>query len=127
MIMIVILLIGLLIFTFDLTMVLVATFKRQLLWGLATITFLVIYPVYAIINWSNAQVCNGFLISIAGALIVLAAVYGEVARDLPFTGAQALADKLPIALPADDSLPTAPVAGAGVPRMNLPHASQRDR
>jgi hypothetical protein len=104
--------IGLLILIAGLAMVLAAAFRRRLSWGLAMILLPVIYPLYALFNWSQPRVRNGFLMSVAGALIVLAAAYGGVAKDLPFNQAQDLADKVPTALPPDDPLPNAAAADA---------------
>jgi len=95
-----------------LAMVLAAAFQRRLLWGAAMILLPIVYPLYALFNWSNARVRNGFLISIAGALIVFAALYGGVAKDLPFTEAELIAERVPTALPPHEPLPNEDAAGA---------------
>lgn len=104
--------IGLLVFITGLAMVLAAAFRRRISSGLAMILLPVGYPLYAVFNWSQPRVRNGFLISMAGVLIVLAAAYGGVARDLPFNQAQDIADKVPTARPPNEPLPNAAAADA---------------
>jgi hypothetical protein len=70
--------------------------------------------LYALLNWSKARARNGFLVSIAGALIVFASLYGGAARDLPFRQVQNMAAAMPTALPADDPLPNEAAANAVV-------------
>ncbi|MGH8501933.1 MAG: hypothetical protein ACREVE_05565 [Gammaproteobacteria bacterium] len=106
---------GLLVLIVGLAMLFGAAFRRRLLAGLAVMLVPVSCPVYAFRNWSNADVRNGFLTSLAGILIVIAAVYGGVVKDLPFTGAREIAEKLPTALPPDEPLPNAAAANAIMP------------
>ncbi len=112
--MIVTFVIGLLLLIVGLTMLLGAAFRRRMAWGLAIILLPFMYPLYAVFNWSTAGVRNGFLISVAGFLILLVAMYGGVLRELPFNEAQEIAAKMPIALPPDGPLPNDTAANAVV-------------
>lgn len=122
MVMLVTFVIGVLVAIVGLAMVLAGALRRRQLSGLAMTVLPLMYPFYVLFNWSNARVRNGFLVSVAGVLLVTGTMYGGVARDLPFTEVQEIADQLPSALPPTEPLANAAVADA----IALPEGSKFD-
>lgn len=104
--------VGVLVAVVGLAMVLASALRGRQLSGLAMTVLPPMYPLYVLFNWSNARVRNGFLVSVAGVLVITAAIYGGVAKDLPFTEVQEIAAQLPSALPPTEPLPNAAIADA---------------
>jgi hypothetical protein len=111
-----ILLVGLVLLCAGVVMVLSAAFRFRVAWGVAILLMPLIYPLYAVLHWSESRPRNGFLLSIVGLLVASVALYGGAGRDVLAlvsgvpseqvqSKVQELVEKVPTAAPPDEPLP----------------------
>ena len=107
---------GLILLLGGLIMVLKSAFEKRFLWGMGLLILPVLVPVYAKFHWLEPTARNGFLITIIGTLVVIAALYGgaayeigEMAETVPDKRVQMqvtkLAQQVPTAGPSKEPLP----------------------
>ncbi len=103
---VIVLLVGVALLLWGVLLVLSDAWRHGLVWFLGIIIiFPLVYPLFIILNRKRGTTRNGFLMSLSGLLIVMAAFYGGVGKYLPFKEAQEISKRIPTADPPDEPLP----------------------
>ncbi len=129
----IVLIIGLILLFVGMGMVLSEAFRSRLSWAIGIVVFPLVYPIYAILNWAEARIRNGFMVSIVGSLLVATSLYAGVANDLVIMAKgidneqvrqqlNKFVTKVPTASPEKEPLPNDATAG----KISLPEGKSYD-